>query len=86
MDDPIPDIESSVETRDRFRKHIATQTNTEKQQESENDYEHDVTEQNNIMEDTEGESSESQSDATSTPPSVTLQTVDDMVPEHMCDT
>jgi hypothetical protein len=86
MDDPIPDIESSVETRDRFRKHIATQTNTEKQQESENDYEHDVTEQNNIMEDTEGESSESQSDATSTPPSVTLQTVDDMVPEHTCDT
>ncbi|KAK4017458.1 hypothetical protein OUZ56_032769 [Daphnia magna] len=70
MDDLMPDIESSVETEDQFRKHIAIQTNTGEQQESVNDYEHDVTEKNNSMKDTEGESSGSQNDATSTPPRI----------------
>ncbi|KAK4017388.1 hypothetical protein OUZ56_032700 [Daphnia magna] len=72
------DVPKSVEE-------ITNQSNTEDQLKSEYDYEHDLTEQNNIMEDMEGESSGSQSGATSTPPSVTVQTFDDMLGKYLSD-
>ncbi|KAK4007125.1 hypothetical protein OUZ56_012286 [Daphnia magna] len=52
--------------RDRFQKHIATQTSTDSQSGIENNSDHEATEPNNIMKDTEWESSGSQSDVNTT--------------------
>ncbi|KAI9562401.1 hypothetical protein GHT06_013370 [Daphnia sinensis] len=82
MDEPLPDMEPSAESRDRFRKNIATQTSTEDQLGSEHEFDHEIMEPDISVENVERENSVE----ALTPPSVTMQTFDDTVHVQGCDT